>query len=180
MKYIDGFMAEGSGWLCDLLQYYGIGSKPLFFLEYDPTDVRVERMFQNCLVYAAGFTSYPGAIGSKDLFDLYVPLLQRLFRRRWVFDAQPLRLPAAFKGNVFRGEKGSLLVSVVKGMTALPGRTMHDATVGVRTADCEKVKRVTLQHPGGAITPIPFKRENGGIQFDVPGSTVAAVAELEF
>ena len=42
------------------------------------------------------------------------------------------------------------------------------------------VNNVTLQHPGGAIAPIPFRREDGGIQFDVPGHTVAAVAELEF
>ena len=180
MKYIDAFMAEGDGWLCDLLQYYGIGSKPLFFLEYNTSDVRVERMFQNCLVHAAGFTSYPGMIGSKDLFDLYTPLLERLYHRRWIFDAEPLRLPTAFRGNVFRGVRGSLLVSLVKGMTGLPGRALHDTTVGVQTADSGKVKRVTLQHPGGAIEAIPFRRENGGIQFDVPGNTVAAVAELEF
>jgi len=180
MKYIDAFMAEGSGWLCDLLQYYGIGSKPMFFLEYDTSDARIERMFQQCLTYAAGFTSYPGAIGSKDLFDLYIPLLQRLHHRRWVFDTEPLRLPAAFKGNVFRGANGSLFVSVVKGMTVLPGRPIKGETVFVRTADIEAVKRVTLQQTGGEITPIPFSRENGGVQFDVPGNTVAAVAELEF
>ena len=180
MKYLDAFMAEAEGWLCDLQQYYGIGSKPMFFLDYDTSDARVERMFQNCLVHAAGFTSYAGAIGSKDLFDLYIPLLQRLYRRRWVFDAEPLRLPASFKGNVFRGANGTLLVSLVKGMSALPGRASRDATVGVRTADCEAVNNVTLQHPGGAVAPIPFRRENGGIQFDVPGHTVAAVAELEF
>lgn len=180
MKYIDAFMAEGDGWLCDLQQYYGIGSKPLFFLEYGTSDVQVERMFQNCLIHAAGFTSYPGAIGSKDLFDLYVPLLKRLYCRRWVFDAEPLQLPAAFKGNVFRGASSSLLVSMVKGMAALPGRTNRDTTIGVRTADIGNVKRVTLQPAGGAIDPIPFRKENGGVQFDVPAHTVAAVAELEY
>ena len=179
MKYIDAFMAEGSGWLCDLLQYYSIGSKPMFFLEYNTSGQHIERMFQNCLIHGAGFTSYPGAIESKDLFDLYIPLLSRLYQRRWVFDAEPLHLPATFKGNVFRGANGSLLVSIVKGMTTLPGRPLYGSTIGVRTADTKNVKRVTLQHPGGIIEPIPFSKGDGGILFDVPGSTVAAVAELE-
>lgn len=180
LKYVDGFMAEADGRICDHLQYYGIGPKPMFFLEYKTGDANVEQMFQRCLVYAAGFTSYPGAIGSKDLYDLYVPLLQRLYCRRWVFDTEPLQLPAAFKGNVFRGANGSLLVSMVKGMTALTGHTSRDTAVSVRTADIDNVRRVTLQHPGGAVTPVPFSRDKGAVVFDIPPQTVAAVAELEY
>ena len=33
-------------------------------------------------------------------------------RRRWVFDHDPLKLPPNFKGNVYRGRTGSLLVSL--------------------------------------------------------------------
>jgi hypothetical protein len=179
LKYLDAVMAEGDGWLCDHQQYFSIGSKPMFFLEYDTSDGRIERMFQKCLIHAAGFTSFPKAGGSKDLFDLYRPLLQRLFGRRWVFDAEPLRLPEAFDGNAFLGAQGTLLVSLVKNRAGLPGRASHDASVGVRTADCGNVKRVTLQQPGAAPQPIPFGRQNGGIQFDIPAHTVAAGAELE-
>lgn len=180
MKYIDAFMAESSSWLCDLLQYYSIGSKPMFFLEYNTSDQKIERMFQNCLIYAAGFTSYPGAIGSKELFDLYIPLLSRFYRRRWVFDAEPLQLPAAFKGNIFRSPNGSLLISLVKEMTTFAGRQVLNSTVGVRVKDVQNVKRITLQELGGAIKPIPFHKEDGFIQFDIPGHTTVAVAELEF
>ena len=34
--------------------------------------------------------------------------------------------------------------------------------------------------PGGSIHPIPFGKDNGAIQFDVPDDAVAAVAELHF
>ena len=34
---------------------------------------------------------------------LYVELLERLFRRRWVFDPEPLNLPAGFGGGLYRG-----------------------------------------------------------------------------
>ena len=147
MKFIDGFMAEGSSWLCDHLQYYGIGRKPLFFLEYKADDEHVERMFQQALLYGAGFTSYPRAMPAKELYDVYRPLLQRLYRRRWVFDANPLELPTTFKGNVYRGENGSLLVSLVGGMKRLPGRQTPDTSVRVKTADIGSVRQALLHRP---------------------------------
>jgi hypothetical protein len=178
MKYIDGVMAEGLEWLCDQLQYYTIGQKPLFFLEYDTSEAAIERMFQKCLHYGAGFTSYPSAMASKALYDAYLPLLQRLFRRRWVFDPEPLGLPGGHQGNVFRSPNGSLLVSVINTRTRLPGRALADRTVCVRTRDIARVERVTLQQPGGPVAEIPFRKENNSIQFDVPAAAVAVVAEL--
>ena len=178
MKYIDGFMAEGSSWLTDHLQYYGL-AKPLFFLCYPTGDGDIERMFQQCLTHAAGYSSYARALPSKDLYDRYVPLLERLFRRRWVFDANPIALPDGFRGGLFRGPAGSLLASIVTAGARLPGRALKECAVCVRAAGVESVRRVTLQHPGGEIREIPFTRENGAVQFDVPADTVAAVAELE-
>lgn len=179
LKYIDGCMAEGSTWLCDHLQYYGL-AKPLFFLEYDTARGRIENMFQQCLIHACGFTSYPAARPSKDLFDKYLPLLTRLYPRRWVFDVDPLRLPNAFRGGIYRSPDGSLLASVVGGAPRLSGRKSRDHTIHVQTRDIEQVRRVTLQPVGGSAKAIPFHRENNAIQFDVPRHTVAAVAELRF
>lgn len=177
MKYIDGFMAEGSGWLCDVMQYYSL-AKPMFFLLYHTTDRDIELMFQRCLIYAAGFTSYPGALPSKDLYARYVPLLRRLFGRRWVFDANPLTLPTGFKGNVYRGINGNLLASMVSEEPRLAGRKLHEHGVYVRTKDSDAVRQVTLQQPGGRVKRIAFKHENGAVQFDIPGDLIAGVAEL--
>ncbi len=177
MKYIDGFMAEHWGWLCDLLKWYSL-SKPMFFFLYHTSDRDIEMMFQRCLVHAAGYTSFPSAMPSKSLYDRYCPLVQRLFRRKWVFDPEPITFPSGFNGNVFRGASGNLLASVVSEVPRLRGRRLGTHSVAVKTADTEEVKRVTLQQPGGRIVPIPFKKDNGAVLFDVPGGIVAAVAEL--
>ena len=185
MKYIDGFMSEGSGWLCDQFQYYGL-NKPMFFLVYNHDDRSIERMFQKCLIYGAGYTSYAAAANSRDLYRAYVPVLERLFRRRWVFDPNPLALPSGFDGGVFRAPRGDLLVSVVSGMGRLTGSTRTrrrralENSVLVRTADIDEVRRVTWHTVGAGQTEIPFRKENGGLVFDVPDNTVAAVAELSF
>ncbi|MDD5704327.1 MAG: hypothetical protein PHR35_00260 [Kiritimatiellae bacterium] len=178
MKYIDGFMAEGSGWLCDLMQYYSL-AKPMFFLLYHTTDRDIELMFQRCLLYGAGFSSYPAAMPSKGLYDRYLPLVQRLYRRRWVFDPKPVAVPTGFKGSVYRGANGSLMVSVIGEMSRSTGRRVPDNTIMVHTADAARVRRVTVQQPGGKVVRVPFSRENGAIQFTLPGRAVAALAELQ-
>ncbi|MBI3990932.1 MAG: hypothetical protein HY350_02165 [Candidatus Omnitrophica bacterium] len=179
MKYIDGFMAEGSEWLCDQFQYYAL-SKPMFFFLYNTGDRDIEMMFQKCLIYGAGFTSLPEAMPSKDLYDRYTPLLQRLFRRRWVFDADPLKLPTGFRGGLFRNQSGSLLASIVSVEPRLTGRVLSASAIYVRTADAKNVKKVTLQQPGDAITEIRFGKEKDSVIFDIPGNTIAALAELYF
>ena len=177
MKYIDAVMSEGSGWLCDQFQYYSL-AKPMFFLMYESADRSIEMMFQQCIRYAAGYTSYLSAKPSKDLYTKYRPLLERLFRRKWVFDPDPLKLPPAFEGDLYRGANGSLLAGIVSSRMRLAGRTLRPETVCAKTADTETVERVTLQLPGGAIEDIPFKIDDGAVQFDIPGDTAAAVAEL--
>ncbi len=177
MKYLDGFMAEGTSWLCDHFQWYGL-AKPMFFLLYEVDDRNIERMFQRCLMYAAGFTSYPQALASKDLYDRYLPLLTRLFRRKWVFDPDPLKLPIGYQGNIYRGERGTLLASIVNEEFRIPGRQLVKDSIYICTADSGQVRKVTLQHVGGVIEEIPFYSENGTVQFDIPGNTLAAVAEL--
>lgn len=180
LKYVDGVMAEGSSWLCDHLQYYSIGRKPLFFLMYERDDAHVELMFQKALLYGAGFASYPAAMPSKDLYDAYIPVLERLYRRRWVFDPTPLHLPPSFQGNLYRGETGALLVSLIGAWPRLPGRHIPDVSVRVSTADCAGVKQAILHRPGRAPEPLALGRETRGLQFAPPADLVAGVVELAF
>jgi hypothetical protein len=177
MKYIDAFMAEGSGWLCDHLQYYGL-AKPMFFLCGTDSDRAVEMMFQRCLIHGAGFTSSVGALPYKSTYDLYRPLLERLFRRRWVFDPDPLALPGGFKGNLFQAPSGALVASLVDSVQPHAGARPTPQTVRVRAAAAEGVGKVTLHAVGRAAVDLPFSREDGAVQFDIPGDIVAGVAEL--
>jgi len=177
MKYIDGFMAEGSGWLCDHFQYYGL-AKPMFFLVYKDSDRDLELMFQRCLIYAAGFTSYPKALPSKDLYDRYLPLLRKLFGRTWFFDADPLQLPTGFEGNLYRKPDGNLIASLVSTEPRAAGRSPSDPAVRIRTSDMENIKTITIHRLDGQPEAVNFTREDGAIQFDVPDDTVAGVVEV--
>jgi hypothetical protein len=178
MKWVDGFMAEGSGWLCDQFQYYGL-AKPMFFLVYDADDRSLELMFQRCLIYGAGYTSYAKAAGSADLYRGYVPLVEKLFRRRWVFDRQPLALPPGFSGNLFRRPDGGLIASMVSTMPRCGGRGLKDCSVRVQTSDAARIRSVALHRLGeDRAQPVAFGREQDAVQFDVPDSSVAAVAEM--
>jgi len=179
MKYVDAFMAEGSSWLCDHLQYYGL-AKPMFFLMYDSGDRDIELMFQRCLIYGAGYTSYAKAAPSKDLYRKYVPLLERLYNRRWVFDAKPIQMPTGFGGSLFRSPSGSLVTGIVSTMSRLGGRGCPDNSVCVQTSDVSQVRKVALYTLDGQSRDLPFTKGKGSMQFDVPADTVAAVAELEF
>ena len=177
LKYIDAFMVEGQGWLCDHLQYYGL-AKPMFFLCSTDNDRAVEMMFQRCLIHGAGYTSTVGAMPYKDIYDLYRPLLERLFRRRWVFDPDPISLPDGFKGNLFGSPSGSLMAGIVNSGPRYAGRPCSPQTVRVQAKAAEVTDRVTWHAVGQEPADIPFSREDGAVQFDVPGDTVAGVVEL--
>lgn len=178
MKYVDGYMAEGSGWLCDHLQYYGI-SKPMFFLVYESDDRNIELMFRRCLIYGAGFTSYASATGSKDLYDLYLPLLRRMFGRRWVFDANPIQLPTGYAGGLYRKSDGLFVASVVSNMPRYSQRSSQPSTVCLSAAGLEDVQHVRLHVLGSEMQNVSFHREGSAVQVDVPGGAQACVIELE-
>jgi len=177
MPWVDGFMAEGSGWLCDHFQYLAL-AKPMFFLMYDSSDRNVEMMFQRCLLHGAGYTSYPAAAPSKDLYRKYAPVLQTLFGRRWVFDPRPIETPPGFQGNVFRARGGAFVASVVSDLARLPGRRAPDNAVRLACKGMEEAARVTLHCPGEAPRDVSFRKEGGAVVFDLPDNTVAAVAEV--
>ncbi len=178
MKYIDGFMAEGSGWLCGHMQYYAL-AKPMFFLVYDRNDRAIEKMFQSCLVYGSGYTSYPEAFeSSKDIYELYTPLLQLLYRRRWVFDSNPIEMPVGFQGNLFVNPEGNLVASIVSDMERYPRRRLAQGNISINSKGVNNIRRVVLNELGEKPKSIPFSVKNSNLQFDIPGKTVSAVAEL--
>jgi len=178
MKYIDGLMAEGEGWLCDHLQYYAL-AKPMFFLMYKRTDRAVEKMFQSCLFHGAGFTSYPEVYkSSKDIYDMYVPLLQLLYRRRWVFHSNPIELPPGFKGSLFASPRGTLVAGIASETPRIMGRKFAPETIQVNPGQGKKIRRVVLHQPGQKNRSVKFSAKEDVLEFDIPGSTVAAVAEL--
>ena len=178
MKYLDGVMAEGDSYLCDLLQYYTLGQKPMFFLMYEYDDAHIELMFQKALLCGAGFASYPSAMPSKDLFDLYMPLLERMYRRRWIFEPDPLTLPVGFLGNIYRSERGSYLIPLIRNMSRLTSRNASEGEVKVHVEDVEKICCCTLTCPGSAERELDFRKENGWLILQPDSGLAAGLIEL--
>ncbi len=151
----------------------------MFLLMYDTGDRVVEKMFHDCLYYGAGFTSSPEVYGqSKDLYGKYMPLLSKLYGRRWVFDENPIELPAGFKGNVFISREGNLTASIVGGMGRCAQRRSRPETVSINSKEVRKVGRVMLHEPGEKPLSVKFSKKGENLKFDLRGGTVAAVAEL--
>jgi len=146
MRHIDGVMAEGLSWLCDH-QKYGALAKPVYFLMYEHGRVNVELMLQNALVYAAGYTAAAWSKDYRDIYDAYTPLLKMLDNRRWVFDPDPLALPAGLRGDIYRAADRTLLVSVVR-EHALKLAEGGEGEITIRTVDASHATGVELYQAG--------------------------------
>ena len=153
----------------------------MFFLMYSVDDTNIELMFQSALLHGAGFASYPKAYPSKDLFDKYIPLLEKLYRRRWIFDKDPIKLPNDFKGNIFRGSnERTLFVALVRSMARLPRENAAEGKVTVKTKDIATAKGCTIYRPGLPAEPLPYEMtDDGALTFTPPADTVAALVEID-
>ncbi len=178
LKYFDGCMAEGDSWLCEHLQYYAIGDKPLFFLVYQYDDASIEMMFQKALLYGAGFASYPEAMSSRDLFEKYRPLLEKLYRRRWVFDPDPLGFPIGFQGNIFRSERNTFCISLIKNMSRLPGRKSEPVRIRVTLPGEVKIRSCILYQPERDAEVLAPVRADRSFFLSIPSSLTAGVIEI--
>ena len=178
LKYFDAFMAESDSWLCEHLQYYGIGAKPLFFLVYEHDDAHIEMMFRKALLYGAGFASYPAAMPSRDLYEKYLPLLEKLYRRRWVFDPDPLRLPLGFQGNIYRSERNTYCISLVRTMSRLAGRISTAGEIGITLPGIEDAKDCILYQPGLDPVGLAFTGKENSISLELPSELVAGLLEI--
>jgi hypothetical protein len=177
MPYIDGVYAEGHIHFCEKYQYYCL-DKPMFFYWPTKTLRDIEFMFQNCLLYGAGYFCSPTREKKRiEIYDRYIPLLSKLYRRQWVFDPDPVQVPDYWQYGIYRGEKGTLLVPLVNTLVGT-GSTNGSGEVKVATAETQEVKKVLIHRPGEMSKKVPFRRENAGIIFPVPQDAGAVLAEL--
>ena len=175
MENIDGYMSEGTTkWLCDHFQYFGL-AKPMYCLMYKQSRGNVEQMFQFCLIYACGYTATSWSPDYKDLYDAYIPLVDMLADRRWIFDPNPLTLPVGFEGNIYRGREGDILVTLVKNQASvIPGKA-EDLVITVRTSDINTIKHVALHNAAEKLEQqVKWEVENNEATITVPANVVTA------
>jgi len=162
-------------WLCDHFQYFGL-AKPMYCLMGKKHNrANVEQMFQFCLIYACGYTAAAWSLDYQDLYDAYLPLIEMLADRRWVFDPDPLTLPTGFEGNIFRGREGDILVTLVKTQTSAIPEKEDMNVVSVRTRDIGRVKKVELWTAGdNNARSVEWERDSHKLSVHLPADIKAA------
>ena len=120
---IDGIMSEGTSRLSETYKYLCL-TKPLLVHTYPDTPEKVETMFRYCLLtgasYSIGASSKlpvptPITPEIRELFDSYIPLVEKLFGRTWLLEPNPLEIPPGFQANIFKGKDGcSVIVTLIR------------------------------------------------------------------
>ena len=181
-KDMDGLMAEGSSWLAEVVKYLCI-AKPLIFLAFYHDDPdKAEDMFQRCLVCGASYSLFPHpAKEVRKVIECYRPLVEKLYGRRWLLEPDPLHLPAGVDGNIFSGESGSILISIVSSRRRIvdnQGLT-RNLNLSVKCRDATRVRKaVSLGTHYRGQRSVKMKRINGRLELIIPEHDAATVIEL--
>lgn len=119
-KGLDGIMCEGD--VEGLAKYSHMClAKPVMILTYGSALPQFEHTLKVCLKYSAfpdvrdHLTLTPRAEISnaeRELYRRYLPLLEELRGRRWVFEPHALTLPPGYDGNIFTNRAGRYVVTV--------------------------------------------------------------------
>ena len=180
---MDGLMAEGLSWLADVVKYLCI-AKPLLFLSFYHHDPgKAESMLQRCLLCGASYSLFPHPPRPvRNLIEAYRPLVEKLYGRRWLLEPDPLDLPGGVDGNIFVGENGNPLISIVSTRES----ALHDKSrpgeleVVTRFSGVSRVQRaVSLGPRYRGERPVRLRREDGQLRLVIPAHTGATVIELK-
>ncbi len=179
-KDIDGHMTEGVSWI-DVIKYLCI-SKPLLFLSYYKDAYQVESMFHQCLLAGASYSVFPyPSEGIKKVLKSYLPLVEKLYGRRWLLEPNPVQLPEGCDGNIFRGEKNDIIITIVsKRRSILDEKGIEkNLKAYVQFKGANKVKRAySLGTHYQGKRRVKIKKEKRGLALIIPEHSAATVISL--
>jgi len=182
-KEIDGLMAEGLAWSMDALKYLCI-AKPLLFLVYARDVSDLEEMFLNCLVVGASYSVYfPKKTRQINaVYKAYLPLVQQLYGRKWIFDPDPISIPSGMEGNVFAGETGNIIVTLVSRRKSIleKNAVARNIPVALRLKNGARIKEAYSMGTGyHGRRKVAIKKKSGNIDLVVGQHMTASVIVLE-
>ena len=181
-KEIDGHMAEGVSWTADVIKYLCI-SKPLLFLSYYKSAQQVESMFQQCLLCGASYSVWPHPSKEiKKVLETYIPLVEKFYGRKWLLEPNPIEFPKGCEGNIFKGEKGDIIITLVsKQMSILHEKGIEkNLKIYTRFKGCHKFDNACsfgIHYQGKR--KIKIEEEGKGLCLTVPEHSAASVVILK-
>ncbi|HET6427953.1 MAG TPA: hypothetical protein VFJ30_06075 [Phycisphaerae bacterium] len=116
----------------------------------------------------------------------YRPLTDAMIGKRWVFDADPLRVPSGLEGQIFRIDPHAPHAGDVVVTLTHPDRSWRDEarteglTVRVRLPEAAELTQATFLAPGEDAKPVPCKidREGDTLSVNLPPMGAAGVLRL--
>jgi len=179
-KDIDMHMAEALGWV---VKYLCI-AKPLIFLVYAKDAAQTEGMFLNCLLagasYSANFQKRTKEIDR--VYDIYRPLLEPIYGRKWLLERDPITVPEGMEGNIFKGETGNYIVTLVaRSKSILEKRCLsEDAKIELRFKDAPRIKKgYSLGTSYKGKRKVFLKKKDGKLTITIPEHFTATTVILE-
>lgn len=177
-KDIDGHMAETTIEVLGYVAYLGL-AKPIVYLSYDMS----EKALLSCLKYGC----FPSAVVSPTdeqikLFQRYLPLIEFLRGKRWVFSPHALRLPEGIDGNIFETRDNNYVVTLLPKIKSVSdkGEFTLNIPIEVNLDDAKKIKSLYLfsvDYEGRL--KLKFKRKGKRINFNVPRHATASMILLD-
>lgn len=144
-----------------------------------------ERAMQFLLVW--GGTPDMELTRDMETVKAYRPLTDAMIGKRWVFDADPLTLPAGYQGQIFRidphaARAGDVVVTVVDASKSWKdAKPVEDLSVVVRLPEAEQLGQVTwlgVEKSAEGPQKCEFTREGQTITIKLP--PVGAAGVLRF
>ncbi len=73
----------------------------------------------------------------------YIPLVEKLYGRKWLLEPNPLKLPEGCDGNIFVGETGDIIITIVsKRKSILDKRGIEkDLKIYLEFKDASKIRK---------------------------------------
>jgi hypothetical protein len=184
----DMVLLEGVDPTIMAIHAFACVNRPFFPLGWKDADQKhaVERGLQQLLIWG-GTPGAEYAANDPDCMEAYRPLTDTMIGKRWVFDADPLALPAGYQGQIFRidphaPQAGDVVVTIVDQTKSWKdAKPVEGLKVTVRLPEAEQLSKITflaVEHSAAEPIICHFTREGQAIEVELPPVGAAGVLRL--
>jgi len=183
-KGVDMVLLEGGDVQSLANLAFACVNRAFFPLGWESADrtAYAERCLQHLLIWGA--TPYSRLDPTVETLNAYRPLTDAMIGKRWVFDADPLTLPAGYDGQIFRIDPhaphaGDVVVTVVDLRKSWKDTKLEQGlAVVVRLPEAEQLTKVTwlaVEASKEAPQACEFTRDGQAITVKLPAVGAAGV-----
>ena len=183
----DMVLVEGGDSQHMIMHAMACPTRALFPLGWDDPDKTrlLERHFQTLLLW--GGTPDTEMAADAQAMEAYRPLTDAMIGKRWVFDANPLTLPAGYQGQIFRidpaaAHGGDVVVSLADMKRSWQDEKLTEGTVvTVRLPEAGQYKQATwlgAEKSTEAPQAVEMTTEGEKITLKLPPTGAAGILRL--